>query len=103
MYLLIYETVSYMQSIIYKMSDTFAILFGLCLCGLRICLTVSVPLPKSCTVSDINLLFCAKNHTSGNVKGNALLILYCQDKMEFIFGCTIFRQYGNENVRCYII
>ena len=26
-------------------------------CGLRICLTVSIALPKSCTVSDINLLF----------------------------------------------
>ena len=26
-------------------------------CGLRICLTASIPLPKSCTVSDINLLF----------------------------------------------
>ena len=26
-------------------------------CGLRICLTASIPLPKSCIVSDINLLF----------------------------------------------
>ena len=64
-------------------------------CGLRLSLTASIPLPRSCTVSDINLLCLRLESYILQFKRNVPQILLCPDKRDRMVYVIQFSVYNN--------